>query len=595
METEEENRYPSEKEVSHTEDLSGQEGRARKVLVPAIFVFGTLSILSFLAWQLISFSAAPAERSVACTTEAKLCPDGSSVGRTGPDCDFAKCPEAVEPLGVESRDTAASTSENHKGVSMDFVLSSLSAPRAKIDLFWDYELPPEEVERQGGRGTRRPAIGIAEPLHLIESFTIQNESAEPLYLHSIANEQMTYIDVEATYNLEKATPLMLLPDAFTDQMGRVHGCVERTVLAAMQGSYFTSAPNNLPDMNNVCEFAEPITVPEGETLALSPVPYIVSYGLLGEMVNNPFQDDERFFKAKLETLGEERWFIPHYFEKYDDVLEADTFNVGGYIVTNTTDIDLLNNIFDLRTGAGGAATFSRGVVQTGVPLQSYEIPLSPFVANTTTVFSEEVLGLQVFLYLNDFINREQVSGLFDTPTLAALKSFQREAAIYPSGVFDVATAHAIRGRQFTNLIRYYENYGDAVVTLGLGGDTGFFRYWGAGGNEVIISDDQTSTADIRSYDSIPDAHGSRITYVDGRTKSATFRHFLILNNTAATVTCTVSLGNAAPIEKFAIESNELHRFHGERDSISEAGLYDLQCDGKRVQVELTENEQVGRG
>ncbi len=29
----------------------------------------------------------------ACTTEAKQCPDGSYVGRTGPACEFATCPE----------------------------------------------------------------------------------------------------------------------------------------------------------------------------------------------------------------------------------------------------------------------------------------------------------------------------------------------------------------------------------------------------------------------------------------------------------------------------------------------------------------------
>jgi len=29
---------------------------------------------------------------VACTQEAKLCPDGSAVGRTGPNCEFAACP-----------------------------------------------------------------------------------------------------------------------------------------------------------------------------------------------------------------------------------------------------------------------------------------------------------------------------------------------------------------------------------------------------------------------------------------------------------------------------------------------------------------------
>lgn len=30
----------------------------------------------------------------ACTLEAKICPDGSSVGRTGPNCEFAPCPKA---------------------------------------------------------------------------------------------------------------------------------------------------------------------------------------------------------------------------------------------------------------------------------------------------------------------------------------------------------------------------------------------------------------------------------------------------------------------------------------------------------------------
>ncbi|MHB1769972.1 MAG: hypothetical protein ACYCPH_02755 [Minisyncoccota bacterium] len=31
----------------------------------------------------------------ACTQEAKLCPDGSYVGRTGPNCEFAACPEST--------------------------------------------------------------------------------------------------------------------------------------------------------------------------------------------------------------------------------------------------------------------------------------------------------------------------------------------------------------------------------------------------------------------------------------------------------------------------------------------------------------------
>jgi len=34
----------------------------------------------------------PLDNPVACTMEAKICPDGSAVGRTGPNCAFAPCP-----------------------------------------------------------------------------------------------------------------------------------------------------------------------------------------------------------------------------------------------------------------------------------------------------------------------------------------------------------------------------------------------------------------------------------------------------------------------------------------------------------------------
>jgi len=36
-------------------------------------------------------SEQPTEPTI-CTMEAKLCPDGSYVSRTGPNCAFAKCP-----------------------------------------------------------------------------------------------------------------------------------------------------------------------------------------------------------------------------------------------------------------------------------------------------------------------------------------------------------------------------------------------------------------------------------------------------------------------------------------------------------------------
>ena len=44
--------------------------------------------------------AAPVDEPQACTMEAKVCPDGSAVGRTGPNCEFAPCPGGEEPPAV---------------------------------------------------------------------------------------------------------------------------------------------------------------------------------------------------------------------------------------------------------------------------------------------------------------------------------------------------------------------------------------------------------------------------------------------------------------------------------------------------------------
>jgi len=54
----------------------------------------------------------PDDEPTFCTADAKICPDGSAVGRTGPKCEFSECPEP--PPGVyycseESREIDACT------------------------------------------------------------------------------------------------------------------------------------------------------------------------------------------------------------------------------------------------------------------------------------------------------------------------------------------------------------------------------------------------------------------------------------------------------------------------------------------------------
>lgn len=70
------------------------------LLVPYIIWVSFAGYLNFSIWQLNS------EKMVACTMEAKLCPDGSYVGRVGPNCEFASCPEGdkTQPIVGGDRD-----------------------------------------------------------------------------------------------------------------------------------------------------------------------------------------------------------------------------------------------------------------------------------------------------------------------------------------------------------------------------------------------------------------------------------------------------------------------------------------------------------
>ena len=49
---------------------------------------------------------------VACTMDAKICPDGSAVGRIGPDCEFAACPSEEPNVNDADSETVVCTPES---------------------------------------------------------------------------------------------------------------------------------------------------------------------------------------------------------------------------------------------------------------------------------------------------------------------------------------------------------------------------------------------------------------------------------------------------------------------------------------------------
>ncbi len=50
---------------------------------------------------------------VTCTTEAKICPDGSSVGRIPPRCEFAACPTVATSTAVDTSDWKTCRNEKY--------------------------------------------------------------------------------------------------------------------------------------------------------------------------------------------------------------------------------------------------------------------------------------------------------------------------------------------------------------------------------------------------------------------------------------------------------------------------------------------------
>lgn len=55
-----------------------------------------------------------------CTEEAKVCPDGSAVARTGPNCEFAPCPAAVKACTEEAKVCPDGSSVGRTGPNCEF-------------------------------------------------------------------------------------------------------------------------------------------------------------------------------------------------------------------------------------------------------------------------------------------------------------------------------------------------------------------------------------------------------------------------------------------------------------------------------------------
>lgn len=75
----------------------------------------------------LSKSNGSSDEEVFCTMEALQCPDGSYVGRSGPKCEFLKCPAQTSFIGTlrqtqEGFDLIMASPENNSGMEVSYVM-----------------------------------------------------------------------------------------------------------------------------------------------------------------------------------------------------------------------------------------------------------------------------------------------------------------------------------------------------------------------------------------------------------------------------------------------------------------------------------------
>lgn len=114
--------------------------QSQKVAV-GLVIAALLAGISYYYWQMRP--AGPFWQEQGCTTEAKICPDGSAVGRSGPNCEFAACP------GEESGNTAIDTDGWAATTTAQGIIFKYPADLASAEYVHPNDWPPTLDVREG--------------------------------------------------------------------------------------------------------------------------------------------------------------------------------------------------------------------------------------------------------------------------------------------------------------------------------------------------------------------------------------------------------------------------------------------------------------
>lgn len=113
-----------------------------------LIILGAIILLSSTAFASYSFLGSKGIFKKACTQEVKICPDGSSVGRTEPNCEFSTCPK-TSPSPTPDPTANWKTYEN-KRLKINFKYPSTWEGIKESGVLCENTQTGESYECQGG-------------------------------------------------------------------------------------------------------------------------------------------------------------------------------------------------------------------------------------------------------------------------------------------------------------------------------------------------------------------------------------------------------------------------------------------------------------
>lgn len=106
------------------------------IIVLSVLVIGLFTHQYYLIFESSKHTKIESPEPIACTQEAKLCPDGSYVGRTGSDCNFAPCPTPLNNIACQ---------ENSKYFVISKEYMDSSSGKTAADFLIKYKINKDQV------------------------------------------------------------------------------------------------------------------------------------------------------------------------------------------------------------------------------------------------------------------------------------------------------------------------------------------------------------------------------------------------------------------------------------------------------------------